>query len=251
MRAGRTARTEARAPGTRGRGFTLVELVISVVIFLVLMGTVFQMYTKGSKAGAKATWRSQVTGKSRAALRRIKEAVDGTSYPSVVSYTDYAETTPGYGFRLQAATASTAGGAVTTYTWDAEGEVLRFFACHPAVPPLMATPGVPNGQAAEYVFELEQSAHYGGNRLDLRMRVSTGPVTGDSSGITVGALTEVQSLKIATELERVELAIPTGGATGNAVVSFRLVSRDPIDGRMRVIEESRANVNTAILPPGS
>ncbi len=238
-----------RAPRQLRAGFTLVEITISAVIFLILTGIVFEMYTKGSKAGAKATWRAQVTGRSRAGIRQIKEAIDGSSYPSVVSFTDYRETTTAYIFDLEAPTSSVVGTTTTTHSYSAQGTVATWYACHPIVPPVMAAPGTPNGVGTQFVLKLEPSTLYPSSRLDLVMDISSGPVQDTPPDVTIGTLVLLESRRLVTEVERLDLTVPTNSAPGNNVVGIRITCRDPIDGYMRVVEESRANANVAIPSP--
>lgn len=240
--------------GPARRGFTLVEITIAAVIFLVLSGIIFQMFIKGTRTGVKATWRTHVAGKSRSALRQIKEAIDGSSYPSVVSLTNYQENAdPLYAFTLgPSPSASVAGGSLTTHVYDAAGAtVASWYRCHPLDQTPMAAPlGIPSGYAALHALELRDSESYPGKRLDLWMTITTGTINPViPPDVTLAGAPQIERL-LTTEVEKVDLTVATTGtAGGNYMLTVRVTSRDPSDGYMRVVEESRANVNVAVVGP--
>lgn len=216
--------------------------MIAGTIFMVLSGTVFQMFIKGSKAGAKATWRAQVIGKSRNALRQLKEAIDGSSYPSLVSLTNYQENDDAqFAFTLGAFTESIPGTGSTTYAFRDAGTVLTFYGCFPRdLTPLGPPDGMPNGVANRYTVALVESDVYP-DRLDLQMTINTGTI---SDALEVDEGPDV-TRTLATEIEEFLITAPDAAGDGNWVVQLGITSRDPVDGFMRVVEESRANVNVA------
>lgn len=224
--------------------------MLASVIFMVLAGIVFQMFQSGTKAGAKATWRTHVTGKARAAMRQVRAMAGASSYPTVVSLTNYVETPDGYEFQLQGNGVAGAGGAVFTY--DAPGEIVEFYRCIPLdQTPLADTASGSNGQVERYRLRLVDSPKYPGRRRELVLEQSITTATGSTGTppeVQIDAWGAATSQTLCTEVESFVVEVPPGGlGNANVVVTFRLNLQDPIDGNMRVEEVGRTNINTQIL----
>ncbi len=194
-------------------------------------------------------------------MRVLNQLVEASSYPTAVSLSDYREELTGYEFLIQAPNESGSDGTSTIYSYSSEADIAIFHRCHPHDLTPMATPGSTNGTVFEQIFRLVPSSTYPSkdDLFDLVSVTRTGSAVATLAGgaidtfvITPPTGDDVSIL--ATEVASFELSVNNaklGDANSNAIIQMRLVCKDPVDGKMRVIEQARANVNVPVLAPAA
>jgi len=75
-------------------GFTIVELLIAAGLLSVFLVGIGAFFLQGNKAAAKGTWRVHTVEKMRLGMSLLRRALDGTSYPSFTSNSDFSELGP-------------------------------------------------------------------------------------------------------------------------------------------------------------
>ena len=76
------------------RAFTIVELLIAAGLLSVFLLGIGTFFLQGNKAAAKGTWRVHTVEKMRLGMSLLRRALDGTSYPSYTSNSDFLEFGP-------------------------------------------------------------------------------------------------------------------------------------------------------------
>lgn len=72
----------ARPP--RRPAFTLVEVLIGSGVMLMVVGMLYTMMNRGSGAAVQGIWRGQTQKRLQTAAERLRKALEGASYPSVL-----------------------------------------------------------------------------------------------------------------------------------------------------------------------
>ncbi len=76
------------------RAFTIVEMLIAAGLLGVFLLGIGAFFLQGNKAAAKGTWRVHTVNKMRLGMSLLRRALDGTSYPSFTSNSDFSELGP-------------------------------------------------------------------------------------------------------------------------------------------------------------
>ena len=83
-----------RTSNSKFAAFTLVEILVAAGILSIFLIGIGLFFLQGNKAAAKGTWRVHTVEKMRLGMSLLRRALDGTSYPSFTSNTDFSELGP-------------------------------------------------------------------------------------------------------------------------------------------------------------
>ena len=237
-------------------GFTLVETIFAVAVFGVIVLLVFEMFIRGNRTASKATWRVHTLQAQRSGLRRLKELVQGSSYPTVIRIGDFIELRDGHRFELgnTAEIEDDDDAGVTRYRFADEGWILRFYRCHPCedVEFVGADAESRAGSATGVALELVPRPGAPG-LFDLWLETAEAPVEW-SGGLVIGDYGPAQRLRLMHDVESFTVVlsqrrtddglwVPCG-----AVMDFVAACLDPWDRRMRLIESIKVEVNVEVDP---
>ncbi len=242
-------------------GFTLVEIMVALVVFFVFTGIVFNFFVGGSKYASKGAWRVHAVASMRNGLRVVKSNLEATSYPTVVRLDNFSEAEiSDFMLQLASANATTVASAHTVYTFNQPVANFILFTCCNTLDE--TNPGTPTGgEAKQYTFLLELNDHRNlsnsppnARLMDLVMVESVAAITSQTGGAVVPptAFAETDRKRLCFDVESVDFIVPTSAGPildENTVLTMRVHCRDPLNGRMLLTEEAKAQVNVCVVKP--
>jgi type II secretory pathway pseudopilin PulG len=236
------------------RAFTLIEALLGVAIAGIVVGLVFHMFAKGNTTSAKATWRVHAQGAQRNAIRVLKSALEASSYPTVIRVGTLREQVPGYRLRFgdTAGVGAVGGTTMTSFVFTQADWLAKFYRCHPMEDVERVDDGsvgaTPPGTCVGVALQLVPGTNRFG-RFELWMEEATADVTFDAATgqPLLGAFGPHRRTKLVPDVESVTFTVPNTTAGGflapGFVAEIEVVCRDPVDGRMRLAESCRTEVN--------
>jgi len=242
----------------RSLAFTMIEALIAVTVGSILVIIMFEMFAKGTKTNAKATWRSHTIAIQRQCIRRIKSALEASSYPTVIRIGDYRELVSGYRliFGDTASQVPITGTTLTSNTFSGADWALRFYRCHPLEDIEFVDDGSSGpsrvGTAAGYSLQLlPQPGHT--DLFELWMDEATADITWDA-GTSQPVLSDFgphNRRRLVADVESLSFVLPTTDpgsfVASGSVVQVVLICKDPFDKRMRLQEACRVEVNIEMV----
>jgi hypothetical protein len=219
---------------SRRAGYTLAECMVAFGVAMTIITIVMQMYSQGNQMSEKGVWRTTCTNQLRLAMRRIKEAIEATSYPTYVDNTGIWEASP--------------------VAFTSTGDLASFYCCRPLEGANLGT-ATTSGNAAPgtgtaYKLSL---ASWNQNRfapLQLVWVRTPGTITGTNTPkFTAGTSGPVESL--CTDVTGVDITMPNIPSpittpTDGITLRITIKTADPLNGRSTMSESLMAKTNVAV-----
>ncbi len=228
---------------------------MGLAIVLGMLGGLFSMYSKGNKAAAKGTWRVNAVKQQRLALRRVKDKLEKSSYPSLIAIDDYHELSPDFGSEayvmdLGEGTPSPSSPAgIDQFDFKNEGEIVTFYTCTPRQEFEEFTNPIPSipGKAEKITLSLVQTGTTT-NSLALVLTTAVADITRSGDVASVGGFSDEFSYPpIVNNVSLVSIGVDSRSTTREkTVLEFSVECTDPFDGRLRVTETAKAVVNVRV-----
>lgn len=250
------------------RAFTLVELLVAVAVFLAFIGGVFLIYTSGNRVFHGGSWRLQKQKDAESFFNVLRERLEATSYPVVIS--EGAATAQEYPANVRLAS--------NTFQVGDLGGAPRLLMSFPVCKPFIAGTNS-NGLALCHVLFLEPSSE-DPSLMTLSLRASTqvadlggiqgndpffpdmgfaSSFAGDPRNFGYGSdnklftIDEVSSIRVSPSAVIANSSQNTPDSTETPMVDMEIVFRQPKHPRTSVrIElgvrmEIHANLNVGVI----
>ena len=239
------------------KGFSLIEIALGVMIFSLVSGIVFTIYSRSNTYAAKGTWRVHTVAKQRTALRQMKDFLEKSSYPSAIRVDNYVEdTTSAYKMKLGSggsvsATAAASGttNSLQVYSFTADGDVLSFHVCIPD----QDFGGVKfTGKASSVLLSLETGgATSSAMRLIATSAIADVQLSGTQLTVGVPADADKRRIVLLEDVKQVDVGVSSVAFTKEkTVMEISVKTVDPFDGRLALRETAKAVVNVIVEKPG-
>ncbi|MBI3890427.1 MAG: hypothetical protein HY303_02730 [Candidatus Wallbacteria bacterium] len=239
----------------RGPGFSLIEIALGVIVFTMVSGIVWTIYSKSNTYAAKGTWRVQTAAKQRLALRQVKDFLEKSSYPSAIRVDNYIED-PSYQMQLGAGgslsgTAATSGATVgmSVYEFKTVGPILDFSASTPDQDfGGLKVAGISN----HVVLSLETK---GSTSSAMQLVATSDAFKVELAGGKLSVAStpfKKQRIVLLEDVAEIDVGISGLASTKEkTLVEFCVLTKDPYDGKLRLRETAKAVVNVIAKKAGS